>query len=159
MTSLFVSFTLKRYLSVSHWLFAGICNVFVIYHDAIDKSNAQIKPLTQCKQTFSLLLLTLKPGLKCHIWKNRMGKPVSAESHFACHDLINAGLAKLWKSLEDNGLSKNGTFQYHPSCPLVDQFIYHQSHVRWNPHQLHLNSVLAQAPADLNGVVVSNADC
>jgi hypothetical protein len=28
------------------------------------------------------------------------------ESHFACHALINAGLAKLWKSLEDNGLPK-----------------------------------------------------
>jgi hypothetical protein len=34
-------------------------------------------------------------------------------------------------------------------CLLFDQFICHQSHVRWNPYQLHLNTVLAQAPAQL----------
>jgi hypothetical protein len=36
------------------------------------------------------------------------------ESHFACHALIKAGLAKLWKSLEDNSLPK-----MVPSMPLV----------------------------------------
>jgi hypothetical protein len=35
------------------------------------------------------------------------------------------------------------------SLPLIDQFIFHQSYVRRNSHQLHLNSVFAQAPAQL----------
>jgi hypothetical protein len=34
------------------------------------------------------------------------GLAVSTESYFACHALINTGLAKLWKSLENNGLLK-----------------------------------------------------
>jgi hypothetical protein len=48
----------------------------------------------------------------------------------------------LW-SVEDRA------FQRRLSCPVIDQFIFHQSHVKRNPHQLHLNSVLAQAPPQL----------
>jgi hypothetical protein len=36
-----------------------------------------------------------------------------------------------------------------PVVPLIDQLIFYQCHVRWNPHQLHLNSFLAEAPAQL----------
>jgi hypothetical protein len=72
------------------------------------RSNRAMFRLHCVKNKASLLFLAFKPGPKCHIWKNRIGKPtaVSAESHFACHALINASLAKLWKSFEDNGLSK-----------------------------------------------------
>jgi hypothetical protein len=81
----------------------------------------------------SLFLLALNSAPKCHIWKNSMNEPtVPAESHFACHVLINAGQAKLWKSLEDNGLSKmepsNATCCAHLSTSFPP--------VRWNPHQL-----------------------
>jgi hypothetical protein len=79
---------------------------FEIFQDASEQSNVQIKPLTQCKQTFSppfgppfgISVTSLKIE-----WVNL---PVSAESHFACYALISDGLAKIWKSLGDNILSK-----------------------------------------------------
>jgi hypothetical protein len=40
---------------------------------------------------------------------------------------------------------EGGTHQCRISCPFIDQFISHQSHVRRNPHQLQLNSVLGQS--------------
>jgi hypothetical protein len=40
--------------------------------------------------------------------------PVSAEYHFACHALIKASLAKLWKSLKDNSPTK--MVPYNVTC-------------------------------------------
>jgi hypothetical protein len=49
-------------------------------------------------------------------WANR---PVSAKSHFLCHSLNKSGLAKLWKSHGDSGLSKmepfNDAYRSSPS--------------------------------------------
>jgi hypothetical protein len=72
--------------------------------------------------------MTLNPGAK--IWKGSMG-PVLPCSH---QRRFSQTLEIAWR-------------QCHLSCPLIDQFISHQPHVRRNPHQLHLN--LAQAQAQL----------
>jgi hypothetical protein len=59
---------------------------------------------------------TVHTNLLCSFWPSNQSRsvtsgkiewahlPVSTKSYFPCHALIN--LAKLWKSLEDNGLSK-----------------------------------------------------
>jgi hypothetical protein len=79
---------------------------FEIYQDAIEQSNVQIKPLTQCKQTFSP---PFGPNQGRSVTSGKIewaNLQVSTDSYFACHALINAGLSKLWKSLEDYVLSK-----------------------------------------------------
>jgi hypothetical protein len=122
--------------------------LFEIYQDAIEQGNVQIKTLD-----------TMQTNLLSSFWpsnqsrsvtsgkiENKTNLPVPAESHFTCPALINAGLAKLWKPLEDNGLSKmepsnaacraRSSTRSFPTSPK-------------NPHQLHLNSVLGQAAAQL----------
>jgi hypothetical protein len=84
----------------------------------------------------SLLLMTLKPRTKHLEKKNRTRSRVSF-----C--LPCSHQRRFSQTLE---IARR---QCHLSCPLIDQFISHQPHVRRYPHQLHLNFVLAQAQAQL----------
>jgi hypothetical protein len=70
--------------------------LFEIYHNAIEQSNVQVKPLTQCKQSiFPSFGRRIRTRVS-HLQKKWANLPVSVDSHFSCHALINVGLAKLW---------------------------------------------------------------
>jgi hypothetical protein len=84
--------------------------------------SSPIRNLPRCDRTEQCpdkTLETVHTKLLSSFWPSNQGRsvtsgkiewanlPVPAESHFACHALINAGLAKLWwKSPGDNDLSK-----------------------------------------------------
>jgi hypothetical protein len=96
------------------------CLIIICTHTYIRSSI--IRNLSRCDQTEQCpdkTFDTVQIKLLSSFWPSNLGQsvtsgkiewanlPVSTESHFGCHALINAGLAKLWNSLEVNGLSKS----------------------------------------------------
>jgi hypothetical protein len=78
-----------------------------------------------------------------------MGEPSSIRA------ILPAMLSSQCQSSQTLSIAvEDGAFQWRLSCSIIDQFISHQSYLRWNAHQLHLNSVLAQASAQLFTFIV-----
>jgi hypothetical protein len=101
------SASMRRYFSNRNlsqcqikWSTSGL-QQFEIDQEAIQQINVQIKLLTQCIQTFSP---PFDPQIKAEgsPLENRMGKCTSIRRVPFCLSCSH----QLWKSLEDNGLSK-----------------------------------------------------
>jgi hypothetical protein len=76
-------------------------------------------------------------------WANR---PWSAESHFLCQFLNKTGLAKLWKSQGNSGLSKMEPFN-DASCFSIHQLVTHQ------PYRNHISFT------SMKSLIRSNHNC
>jgi hypothetical protein len=113
-------------------------------------TSSTIRNLPRCDRTEQCpdkTFDTVQTKLLSSFWPSNEGRSVtlSAESHFACHALINACRSSQTLEIVRRQWSvKDGAFKCCLLCPLIDQ-----SHVIRNPHQPHLNSILAQAPAQL----------
>jgi hypothetical protein len=94
---------------------------FEIYQDAIEQSNVQIKPLTQCKQTFSPRFGPKTRAEVSHL-QDRMSKPTSIRRvpfYLPFYQRRSGQTLEIaWRQWS----VKDGAFQCNLSCPLIDQF-------------------------------------